>query len=132
MDPTTRDRAMAYPEPILVAGLFRELHGHLLDLLRSLSPEDWHRPTVCSAWCVQDIASPLLDGGLRRLSIQRDGYSPPDPPSGFESHEALVAYLHRLNADWTGATRRLRACESKVGSVIFEGSPHAAFQRGAP
>jgi hypothetical protein len=34
------------PEPILVAPLFRELLGHLLDLLRSLSAEDWHRPTV--------------------------------------------------------------------------------------
>ncbi len=60
-------------EPILVAGLFRELHGHLLDLLRSLSPEDWRRPTVCSAWSVKDIASHLLDGDLRRLSAGRDG-----------------------------------------------------------
>ena len=71
---------MKTPDPILVSHLFRELHGHLLDLLRSLSPEDWHRPTVCSAWCVKDIASHLLDGDLRRLSIQRDGYSPPDAP----------------------------------------------------
>lgn len=98
---------MAYPKPILVAGLFRELDDHLLALLRSLSPEDWQRPTVCSAWCVQDIASHLLDGGLRRLSIQRDGYAPPDAPTGFDSHEALAAYLNRLNADWTLATRRL-------------------------
>ena len=98
---------MKTSDPILVSGLFRELHGHLLELLRSLSPEDWHRPTVCSAWCVKDIASHLLDGDLRRLSIQRDGYIPPDAPSGFESHEALVAYLTRLNADWTAATRRI-------------------------
>ena len=95
------------PAPILVSPLFRELHGHLLDLLRSLTPEDWHRPTVCSAWCVKDIASHLLDGDLRRLSIQRDGYTPPDAPTGFESHESLVAYLTRLNADWTAATRRI-------------------------
>ena len=80
--------------------LFRELHGHLLDLLRSLSPEDWHRPTVCSAWCVKDIASHLLDGDLRRLSVQRDGYVSARRPGGFDSHEALVAYL-------TAAQRRL-------------------------
>ena len=98
---------MNAPGPILVSPLFRELHGHLLDLLRSLSPEDWHRPTVCSAWCVKDIAGHLLDGDLRRLAIQRDGYAPPDAPTGFDSHEALVTYLHRLNADWTAATRRI-------------------------
>src|SRR4051812_23448639 len=91
------------PGPILVAHLFRELHGHLLDLLRSLSPEEWHDPTVCSAWSVKDIASHLLDGNLRRLAIQRDGYAPPDIPTGFESHEALLAYLSKLNADWTTA-----------------------------
>src|SRR4051812_28407661 len=98
---------MRGPSPLLVSHLFRELHGHLLELLRSISAEDWHRPTVCSAWCVKDIASHLLDGDLRRLSIQRDGYRPPDAPSGFESHKALVAYLTRLNADWTAATRRI-------------------------
>jgi uncharacterized protein (TIGR03083 family) len=98
---------MSDPGPILVSPLFRELHGHLLDLLGSLSQEDWHRPTVCSAWCVKDIASHLLDGDLRRLAAQRDGYAPPDSPAGFGSHEALVAYLHRLNAEWTAATRRI-------------------------
>jgi uncharacterized protein (TIGR03083 family) len=98
---------MRLPGPILVTPLFRELHGHLLELLHSLSPEGWHLPTVCSAWVVKDIASHLLDGDLRRLAAQRDGYRPPDAPTGFDSHEALVAYLHRLNAEWTTATRRI-------------------------
>jgi uncharacterized protein (TIGR03083 family) len=101
------DRTMKPPTPIDVSHLFRELSGHLLDLLRSLSPEDWHRPTACSAWCVKDIASHLLDGDLRRLSAQRDGYSPPGAPTSFDSHESLVAYLTGLNADWTTATRRI-------------------------
>jgi hypothetical protein len=98
---------MKQPEPILVSHLFRELHGHLIGLLSSLTDEDWHRPTVCTAWCVKDIASHLLDGDLRMLSVQRDGYLPPDAPTGFDSQAALVAYLTRLNADWTAATRRL-------------------------
>lgn len=93
--------------PIIVAPLFRELDGHLLDLLRSLAPEDWNRPTVCSAWSVKDIASHLLDSVLRRLSIQRDGYVPPQSPKGFDSYEELVAFLNRLNAEWTSATSRL-------------------------
>ena len=92
-------------KPILVSHLFRESHGHLLKLLRSLTPEDWHRPTVCSAWCVKDIASHLLDGDLRRLSIQRDGYMPPDAPTGFESHESLVAYLTKLSRPGTSPGR---------------------------
>ena len=98
---------MSTPGPIFVSHLYRELHGHLLDLLRSLTSEDWHRPTVCSVWCVKDITSHLLDGDLRRLSIQRDGYTPHDAPTGSDSHEALVAYLIKLNADWTIATRRI-------------------------
>ena len=52
---------MSQHEPIFDSHLFRELHGHLLVLLRSLMPEDWRRPTVCSAWCVKDIASHLLE-----------------------------------------------------------------------
>ena len=35
------------------------------------------------------------------------GYAPPNAPCRFDSHEALVAYLTKLNADWTLATRRL-------------------------
>src|SRR5262245_42058333 len=98
---------MNEPPPILVAGLFRELNGHLVRLLRSLSPEDWHRPTVSSERNVKDIASHLLGGSLRRLSLQRDGYVPPGPPPHFASHRELADYLHRLNAEWTTATRRV-------------------------
>jgi hypothetical protein len=93
--------------PILVAGLFRELNSHLVCLLRSLDPEDWHHPTVSSERNVKDIASHLLDGSVRRLSVQRDGYTPPDAPTGFASSQELVAYLHRVNGEWTTATRRV-------------------------
>jgi uncharacterized protein (TIGR03083 family) len=98
---------MKSPAPILVSHLFRELDGHLLNLLRSLASEDWHRPTVCSAWCVKDIASHLLDSALRRLSLQRDGYVAPQSPKGFNSDAELLSYLNRLNAEWTSATSRL-------------------------
>jgi hypothetical protein len=50
--------------PILVAGFFREINGHLGDLLRSLAPEDWHRPTGSSQRNVKGIASHLLDGRI--------------------------------------------------------------------
>src|SRR5947209_8433979 len=119
--------------PILVAGLFRELHGHLVSLLRSLSPEDWHRPTSSSDRRVKDIASHLLDGSVRRLSVQRDGYTPPDAPSGFGSSQELVAYLHRVNGEWTRATRRISPrlliqwleMTSEELADFFEGLPYA-------
>lgn len=94
-------------EPIDVIDLFSELHDRLLDLLEGLDDEDWQRPTVCSEWCVQDIVAHLLDGDLRRLSAQRDGYRRRDAPASFESAAQLVGYLHELNATWTRAARRL-------------------------
>jgi uncharacterized protein (TIGR03083 family) len=93
--------------PILVAGLFRELHPHLTDLLRTLTPDDWHKPTSSSERNVKDIAAHLLDGNVRRLSMQRDRYVPPDAPKGFGSDRELVEYLDRVNCEWTRATRRL-------------------------
>ncbi len=98
---------MSTSTPILTVQLFPELHEHLLALLRSLSKDDWQRSTVCSAWTVKDIASHLLDGQLRRLSAQRDGYRAPDAPAGFASNQDLVAWLTSLNTAWTAATRRL-------------------------
>jgi hypothetical protein len=87
---------MAMP-PILVADLFPEVSRRLLALLRSLAPDEWHRPTVSSRRTVKDIVSHLLDGSLRRLSLQRDGYSPPNEDARPRPGESLVAFLTRLN-----------------------------------
>lgn len=97
---------MAMP-PILVADLFPEVSRRLLDLLRSLAPDEWHRPTVSSRRTVKDIVSHLLDGSLRRLSLQRDGYAPPDGATRPRPGEPLVAFLARLNDEWETGTRRL-------------------------
>ena len=97
--------------PILVADLFPEITSRLSELLRSLSPDEWHLPTVSSRRTVKDIASHLLDGSLRRLSIQRDGYRPDDGRSRPRDGEALVGFLNRLNDEWETGTRRLRVCE---------------------
>ena len=63
--------------PSFVTELFPEVSPHLVALLRSISPGEWQRPTVSSRRTVKDIASHLLGGSLRRLSLQRDGYTPP-------------------------------------------------------
>jgi len=60
--------------PILCAGLLRELDAALVELLRSLSANDWDARTVAGEWRVRDVAAHLLDTQLRKLSMVRDGW----------------------------------------------------------
>ncbi len=87
--------------------LFPELDRRLIALLRSLSAEDWAKPTLCSQWTVKDITAHLLDSGLRRLSMARDGFYGETPATKIKSYQELVAYLNRLNAEWVTAMRRV-------------------------
>jgi hypothetical protein len=66
--------------PILTAHLFPRIEGLLLDLLRSLTPDEWELQTIAPQWKVKDVAAHLLDTQLRKLSLARDGYFPPAPP----------------------------------------------------
>ena len=93
--------------PLYVADLFPDLSKRLVELLWSLTADDWQRPTSSSRRTVKDIVSHLLDGSLRRLSLQRDGYASPDENSRLQPDEPLLQLLTRLNADWERATRRL-------------------------
>lgn len=93
--------------PVYTADLFRPLHRELMRVLRSLSTEDWSRPTVAGAWTVKDLAAHLLDGQVRRLSFQRDGAPMPDPGRPIRSPGALLDFLNALNAEWVQAFRRV-------------------------
>jgi uncharacterized protein (TIGR03083 family) len=90
------------PEPLLVAGLLPEVEASLLDLLRSLAPADWDRPTGVPGWTVRHIAAHLLDTAVRKLTLVRDGAMPAGPaPAPGE----VVALVNRLNAEgvaWYG------------------------------
>lgn len=94
-------------EPILVADLVGEIHEELLNLLRSLSEEDWYKPTVAGAWQVRDIAAHLLDSDIRRLSFQRDNAPMVPPGAPIQSYSDLVGFLNQLNADWIKAAKRI-------------------------
>jgi uncharacterized protein (TIGR03083 family) len=92
--------------PIFTAHLFPQLDRCLVDLLRSLTPADWSRPTLAPRWTVKDVAAHLLDTQVRRLSFCRDGYVPAPAPS-ITSDRDLVAVIDRMNADGVAVYGRL-------------------------
>lgn len=92
--------------PLDVRHLFKPLDEKLIALLETLSDEEWNKQTVAVKWKVKDVASHLLDGNLRTLSIQRDGYYG-EEPVGVHDFQELVNWLNRLNADWVKATHRI-------------------------
>ena len=87
--------------------LFPILDQKLIELLRSLSKEDWNKPTLAKLWTVKDIASHLLDGNFRAISLMRDGYNGMSPRV-VNSYQDVVSFLNNLNADWVKATKRLK------------------------
>ena len=84
--------------PILTAHLFPEIEARLIELLRSLTADEWELQTVAPAWKVKDVAAHLLDTQLRKLSRVRDGYVAAPPPH-LTSHDDLVAYINGLNRE---------------------------------
>jgi uncharacterized protein (TIGR03083 family) len=104
-------------EPIYVINLFPFLDSKLLELLRSLAPEQWSLKATPN-WTVHDVAAHLLDGaGIRRLSLARDQYW--GEPFHGNSHQDLVDFLNGLNADWVKAFRRI---SPRVLIDLLEGS----------
>lgn len=92
--------------PIQTSHLFSVLDELLIELLKSLTDEEWDTQTVAKKWTVKDIASHLLDGNLRGLSISRDHFFG-EKPENINSYRDLVNFLNQLNMTWTNATKRL-------------------------
>ena len=92
--------------PVDATKLFREVDEALIPLLRSLEPDDWDKPAVGS-WAVRDVVAHLLDGAVRRLSLDRDRHHPPPPEHDLADYQGLVDYLNELNATWVAAAGRL-------------------------
>lgn len=93
-------------EPIVTMDLFPKIDQKLIELLQSLSVEDWQKQTIAPLWKVKDIAAHLLDGNIRNLSIARDNYVGA-PLENIHSYQDLVTYLNQLNADWVQAMKRV-------------------------
>lgn len=92
--------------PVEVNHLFAPLNNKLIELLKSLKEDDWERHTIARLWTVKDVASHLLDGNLRALSMQRDGYNGlPSPKT--RNYKDVVKWLNNVNADWVKTSVRL-------------------------
>lgn len=98
---------MPQQEIIETIELYPVLDGKLVELLESLTPEEWDAPTIAGKWTVKDVAAHILDGCyLRRLSIHRDGYFGARAEN-IESYQDLIGYLNDLNAVWVDAAKRI-------------------------
>jgi uncharacterized protein (TIGR03083 family) len=92
-------------EPILAAPVIREVDRRLIELLRSLQPEEWELPTIAPGWTVRDVAAHLLDTALRKLSGGRDRCRV--GREEVHSHQDVIALVNRLNHEGVTVYRRL-------------------------
>lgn len=92
--------------PIDTLPLFPLLNSQLISFLKDLSAADWKKQTVARQWVVKDVASHLLDGNFRKISLHRDGFAEP-PDMAIHSYSDLVNYLNKINGDWVQATKRV-------------------------
>lgn len=87
--------------------LFPILTKELLNLVRGLDEEQWLTPSPISGRTVKDLVSHIIDGSLRKLSIQRDGFADRTNIPDIKSYGDLVGHIQKLNSDWMNITRRL-------------------------
>jgi uncharacterized protein (TIGR03083 family) len=85
ISPLSRDEAM---------DLAGDEYDRFLDLLRSLPPEEWRRPTECEAWDVRAMATHLLaeaesHSSLREMAHQMRAYRKAKSGSMIDTMNAL-------------------------------------------
>jgi len=106
------------PLPIIdTRPFFRPLCQEIVGFLRTLSPEDWNRPTAAPAWRVRDVVAHLVDTALRRLSYHRDRQVPPTVTGAGEKAPDLVTVVNELNATWVRVADRF---SSRVLTDLYE------------
>jgi uncharacterized protein (TIGR03083 family) len=91
--------------PVDVVHLLPAIDRELMQLLRSLSPEQWQAQTIASQWKVKDVVAHLLDGNIRILSMLRDNYYDTQP--NIKSYNELLDFLNGVNSDWVNAMKRV-------------------------
>jgi uncharacterized protein (TIGR03083 family) len=92
--------------PLDVTPMLAPERAMCLDLLRSLAPDDWGRPTECPEWNVKGVALHILGDDLSLLARQRDA----TPDQGLilyaKDHPGLTfrELLDGFNEQWVTAS----------------------------
>ena len=96
---------MPCSKPVLTAHLFPGLLQELIDVLKSLTPEEWDLSTPCPGWSVHNLAAHILADEVGQLSMGRDDYD----VSLIDANNwtSLVMGLNDLNEQWVTAMRRV-------------------------
>jgi uncharacterized protein (TIGR03083 family) len=94
-------------EPIILTDRFAELQAELLNVLWTLEPEDWYKPTVCGSWVVKDVAAHILDTQIRRLASHRDQIPAIKYDKPIEGFDGLLNHINDINAVWVQAAARI-------------------------
>jgi uncharacterized protein (TIGR03083 family) len=98
-----------------------------LELLESLSPDDWERPTECPAYDVKGLAAHVLGDDLSLLSRQRDSATNGLLLMAEEMPGAdFAAILDAFNDRWV-STVRFVSTELLVDLLAVSGDRTAAF-----
>jgi len=92
--------------PIPTIDLFVPLEAQLIELLQSLTKEEWNQPTIARGWTVKEVAAHLLDTSIRSISFSRDAHIN-KPAVAVDTYNDLVQYLNQMNAEWVQAMKRV-------------------------
>ncbi len=110
--------------PIKTLHLFPVLNKLLIELLTSLEPDEWSKPTIASMWTVKDIVAHLLDTNMRAIA-SANNYSGKQPQN-IHSYTDLVNYLNDLNAVWVNAMDRVSP-QQLIGLLETTGEPYCEY-----
>jgi uncharacterized protein (TIGR03083 family) len=111
--------------PLELGGSLGRERRDLLELLGSLSGDEWLTPTPALGWCVRDVALHLLDDDLGWLSRSRDGDLTGVIPTHVD-HGQFVRALDDKNQRWIDAANGLS--QRVVGDLLaWSGEEVAAY-----
>lgn len=99
----------------------------LLEVLRSLSDDEWHLPTECPAYDVHGIAAHLLGDDLSLLSRQRDA-APQGLLEFLQAGDDFRTALDHFNDRWVAATAFLSQ-RTLIDLLTMTGEQTAAWYR---
>ena len=86
--------------------LVRVERARLLDMLRSLSAEDWQRATPCPGWDVLGLVNHLIGDDLSVIAWQRDHHHGTPAPEAADEAQ-FIHWLDNLQTEWVHAARRI-------------------------